>query len=85
VARTRAFYDRMPRLSAGPPEGGHYDRIRLKADATYNPAEAGLYTQFSRILVPLIFWLLSVARKFGISLSISSKYDESAGVWRLAS
>ena len=30
--------------------------------------------------VPLIFWLLSVLRKLGISRSISSKYDDSAGV-----
>jgi len=30
--------------------------------------------------VPLIFWLLSVLRKLGMRRSISSKYDESAGV-----
>ena len=30
--------------------------------------------------VPLIFWLLSVLRKLGMSRSISSKYDDSAGV-----
>ena len=29
----------------------------------------------------MIFWLLSVLRKLGISRSISSKYDESAGVF----
>ena len=31
--------------------------------------------------VPLIFWLLSAVRKFGTSRSISSKYDDSAGVF----
>lgn len=33
-----------------------------------------------RNLVPLTFWLLSVLRKLGISRSISSKYEERAGV-----
>jgi hypothetical protein len=42
-------------------------------------------TQFNNTRVPFTFWLLSVARKLGMSLSISSKYDESAGVCRLAS
>ena len=50
--------------------------VRLKVDATSDgPAEAGHYvgTQFNRMRVPLTFWLLSVERKLGISLSISSK------------
>src|SRR5215510_6144335 len=37
-----------------------------------------------RTRVPLIFWLLSVLRKLGMSRSISSKYDDSAGVVWLA-
>ena len=36
---------------------------------------------FSRTRVPLIFWLLSALRKFGTSRSISSKYEDSAGVF----
>src|SRR3954469_1734943 len=35
----------------------------------------------SRTRVPRIFWLLSALRKFGTSRSISSKYDDSAGVF----
>src|SRR5689334_648976 len=33
-----------------------------------------------RTRVPRIFWLLSALRKFGTRRSISSKYDDSAGV-----
>src|SRR5689334_22076290 len=36
---------------------------------------------FRRTRVPLIFWLLSALRKFGTRRSISSKYDDSAGVF----
>ena len=36
---------------------------------------------FSRTRVPRIFWALSVFRKLGTSRSISSKYEESAGVF----
>ena len=39
---------------------------------------------WSRIRVPLIFWLLSVLRKVGMRRSISSKYDDNAGVVWLA-
>ena len=42
---------------------------------------AGRSGYFSRTRVPLIFWLLSVLRKSGTSRSISSKYDDSAGVF----
>src|SRR5262249_8596372 len=35
----------------------------------------------SRTRVPRIFWLLSALRKFGTSRSISSKYDDNAGVF----
>ena len=31
--------------------------------------------------VPLIFWVLSALRKFGINLSMISKYDERAGIF----
>ena len=48
--------------------------------ATRPCAKAGRSAYCRRTRVPLIFWLLSVLRKLGISLSISSKYDESAGV-----
>ena len=36
---------------------------------------------FSRTRVPRIFWLLSALRKFGTRRSISSKYDDRAGVF----
>ena len=35
---------------------------------------------FSRTRVPRIRWVLSEPRKLGMSRSISSKYEESAGV-----
>ena len=36
---------------------------------------------FSRMRVPLIFWLLRALRKFGTRRSISSKYEDRAGVF----
>ena len=36
---------------------------------------------FSRIREPRTFWVLSAFRKLGISLSINSKYEDSAGVF----
>src|SRR5207249_6134844 len=36
---------------------------------------------FSSTRVPLIFWLLSALRKLGTRRSISSKYDDRAGVF----
>src|SRR5438874_4337856 len=36
---------------------------------------------FSRTRVPRIFWLLSALRKLGTSRSMSSKYEDSAGVF----
>ena len=41
----------------------------------------GMNLHFSRTRVPRIFWLLSALRKFGTRRSISSKYDDSAGVF----
>ena len=41
---------------------------------------AGGTRYLSRTRVPLIFWLLSSPRKSGTMRSISSKYDERAGV-----
>jgi len=38
------------------------------------------WTYFMRIREPLIFWLLRVLRKLGTRRSISSKYEERAGV-----
>ena len=49
---------------------GLYDRCGSGEERAY----------WRRTRVPLIFWLLSVLRKLGISRSINSKYDESAGV-----
>ncbi len=48
------------------------------------PAESATksrYDQRRSTRVPLIFVLLSALRKFGINLSMISKYDESAGVF----
>ena len=42
---------------------------------------AGSRTYFSSTRVPLIFWVLSVLRNLGTMRSISSKYDDSAGVF----
>ena len=39
---------------------------------------------FSRVLVPFIFCALNVLRKAGSSRSMSSKYDDRAGVCWLA-
>lgn len=41
--------------------------------------ESGDY--FNSTRVPRIFWLLSVLRKLGMIWSISSKYDDRAGVF----
>ena len=57
---------------------------RLQASTGASPAglTAGLTAAyFSRTRVPRIFWLLSALRKLGTSRSISSKYDDSAGVF----
>ena len=44
----------------------------------------GLSPYCRRTRVPLMLWLLRVLRKLGISRSINSKYDDSAGVLWLA-
>ena len=53
--------------------GPQNQRNRVPADEKVGP-------YWRRTLVPLIYWLLSVFRKLGISLSINSKYDDRAGV-----
>ena len=61
------------------PQCGHrLRRPRDIADVTLGAVATAAY--LSRTRVPLIFWLLSALRKFGTSRSISSKYEESAGV-----
>jgi hypothetical protein len=52
-----------------------------RVDRNTTAAESARMTYFNRTRVPLIFWLLSALRKFGTSRSISSKYDDSAGVF----
>src|SRR5689334_4714129 len=49
---------------------GDDERARIEPDG-----------HLSSTRVPRIFWLLSALRKFGTSQSISSKYDDSAGVF----
>ena len=52
--------------------------------AAKEPSLTDCRAYWRRTRVPLIFWLLSVLRKLGISRSISSKYEDSAGVVWLA-
>src|SRR6476620_1156741 len=50
------------------------------ADRSVSPWVHGPMDYFMRIREPLIFWLLRVLRKLGTSRSMSSKYEDSAGV-----
>jgi len=65
-----------PRL----PQGKRPSLVRLKADYAelVRLKTDPFYCRRKR--VPLTFWLLSVLMKLGITRSISSKYEDSAGV-----
>jgi hypothetical protein len=51
------------------------------AAASFIRSPSWVVAHFSRTRVPLIFWLLSAVRKFGTRRSISSKYEDKAGVF----
>ena len=56
-------------------------RTRGSDEQRFGMERHGAVDYLSRTRVPLIFWLLSALRKLGTRRSISSKYDESAGVF----
>jgi len=57
----------------GGPQIGPHKRVSL---AEVDPK---VHLYWRRMRVPLMRWLLSVLRKLGISRSINSKYEDSAG------
>jgi hypothetical protein len=86
------FQDRvnslMPRSGAGSSRRRGRQGV-VKARGRRSPAartgdESDVARQagyFRRTRVPLIFWVLRALRKFGTSRSMSSKYEDSAGVF----
>src|SRR5437867_12833656 len=69
----------------GPPELQTQHHQASERQENEQPARMNSHGQrpryFSRTRVPRIFWLLSALRKLGTSRSMSSKYEDSAGVF----
>src|SRR5439155_26359402 len=81
LARPAGFpcgFNRVGAELARPARSGSTREIWLGMSVSGCSAPSG---HFSSTRVPLIFWLLSALRKLGTRRSISSKYDDRAGVF----
>jgi len=70
---------RSTRLSAGCVRGARKSAPHVSFAHAWR-TRAGHANYFSSTRVPRTFWLLSVLKKFGTRRSISSKYEDNAGV-----